>query len=809
MLDSLLQDIRNSLRRLLKKPGFSVVAISILALGIGANTAIFSVINAVLLRSLPYNNPEQLVWIWENNLSSNIKREPVSLPDFLDWKQGNQSFQDMAAFAPWLPILTGEGEPERIACGIVSSNFFSVLQSEVVLGRTFLPEEGQRGKNRVVILSYGIWQRRFGSDKHVLEKSITLNGIPHTVVGVMPASFQYPVPDDRNTVELWVPLGYSAEQMPRRLDFLNVIGKLKPGVSPPAAQADLATTAARLEQQYPETNAGWGVDVITLQERFTGDVRPPLILLSIAVGLLLLVACANVANLLLIQSAAREKEVAIRVALGATRRRLAQQLLTESMLLALVASAFAILLAWLGTRLLVAFGPVNVPRITEARLDLRVLCFTLLLSLLTGILFGLVPALRISPGGINQTLRESGRTSGEGASGRFVRGVLAVSEIALVLMLLIGCGLMVKSFIRLQSIAPGFDTERLLTFEMTMPRTRYRQAQQQVSFIRNVLDRIMSLPGIRAAATATTVPFAGQVPITDLNIEGRPTLPSGHVSDAQMQVVSSSYFYTMGISLQRGRLFEERDSEKAEGVVVINEAMAERYWPGEDPLGKRVTLEDLESGDWLRVIGVVGNVRQVGMDSQPYPQLYRVYTQNPRIDLAFMVRTDLDPATVAPAIRGEVLAEDKDQALHNVRTMKEVISDSLSRPRFNTQLMSILTAVSIVLMVVGVYGVVSYSVTQRTHEIGVRMALGADKRDIFKIVAAQALKLALVGTVVGLAFAFALTRLMSSLLFEVSATDRLTFIGVPVMVTVVVLAACYVPARRATKVDPVVALRYE
>jgi len=808
-MDSLIQDLRTGSRTLLKKPGFTAVAIIILALGIGANSAIFSTINAVLLRPLPYDKPEQLVWIWSSNPVSNIKQEPASLPDFFDWRDQSQSFEDMAGFAPWLPILTGQGEPERVPCGMVSASIFPLLGAEAALGRTFSAEEDQPGKNRVVILGHNLWQRRFGMDREIIGKSITLNGIPHTVVGVLAGSFQYPAPDDRKATELWIPLGYDPNKMPRRLDFLNVIARLKSGVHLSQAQADISTVAARLQQEYPETNAGWSVTMVPLHERFVGDIRPPLLLLIFAVSFLLLVACANVANLLLVRSAARQKEVAIRAALGATRRRLVQQFLTESLLLALIGGAFGLLLAWIGIRVLVILSPSNIPRIEQATLDMSVVAFTLLISLLTGIIFGLVPALRASDGGINETLREAGRNTNEGAGGRRVRSLLAITEIALVILLLIGSGLMMRSFIRLQQVSLGFDPEHMLTTELTLPRPRYKQDHLVISFITSLTDRVKAMPGVQDAAIVTTVPLGGQVPIMDFIIEGRPPLPAGQINDAQWQIVSPSYFRTMGIRILNGRAFEERDSFDATRVIIISDSMAQRYWPGEDPVGKQIQIKDSGSEDWLTIVGIVADVRQVGLDLEPYPQMYEVYTQNPGRDMALMVRTDSDPMGMVSAVRTQIVALDQDLALYNVRTMEEVLADSISRPRFNTRLMGILTSVALILMIVGVYGVISYSVSQRTNEIGIRMALGAGQGRISRMILVQGLKLALVGIALGLGAAFALTRLMSSLLFTVSATDKLTFISVPAIVAVVVLVACYVPARKAAKVDPAVALRYE
>jgi putative ABC transport system permease protein len=808
-MQTLLQDTRFGVRMLLKKPGFTAVAIAALALGIGANTAIFSAVNAVLLRPLPYSEPEQLVWIWENNLTSDIEREPASFPNFSDWRNQNESFEDMAAFTIWLPILTNIGEPERIPGGLVSASLFSVLRAEPMLGRTFSPEEDRPGKNRVVVLSYRLWQRRFASDKSIIEKTIMLNGYLYTVVGVMPPSFEYPTPDNERAAELWSPLGMDSNQTQRRQDFLNVIARLKPSVSLEQARAEIETIASRLAQQYQDTNSGWGVTIIPLHERFVGEVRPAMLMLVGTVGFLLLIACVNVANLLLARSTIRRREVAIRTALGASRGRLIRQFLTESLLLAFVGGAFGVLLAHFSIRVLTAFSPSDIPRINEAGLDLRVLGFTLLTSILTGVIFGLVPSLQASRIDLSESLKEGSRGSTEGISGRRIRSLLAVLEVALALVLLIGSGLMVKSFARLQRVDPGFFADRLLTMQLFLPRSKYVEKHQVISFLNEVIERVGGLPDVQRVAAVSTVPLSGRAPVLNINVEGHPPLPPGQVIDAEAQVISPSYFETMGIPLLRGRLFTDRDNQDAMPVVVINDAMARRYWPGEDPIGKRISAMEFKDGAWLTVAGIVGDVRHVGLHLQPYPQVYISYMQNPHWATSLIVRTISDPAKVVPAIRGQMNIIDRDQPLYNVRTMNDVLSNSISRPRFNTQLISILTAVALVLTAVGIYGVISYSVSQRYHEIGVRIALGARQRDILFMIIGHGLKLALIGIAVGLAAAFALSRLMTRLLYGVSVTDPLIFIGIPAIIAAVVVAACYIPARRATKIDPMVALRYE
>ncbi|HYP26491.1 MAG TPA: ABC transporter permease [Blastocatellia bacterium] len=808
-MGNLLQDLRYSVRVLLRQPGFTLIVVIALSLGIGANTAIFSAVNAVLLRPLPYDDPERLVWIWDQNIASGIQQEPVSFPNYSDYREQSQVFEDVAAFNRWRPVLTTDGEPERILAEQVSASLFSVLRVEASAGRTFLPEEDQPGKNNVVILSHGLWKRRFGSDKDVVGKTVTLNGNPHTVVGVMPSDFQHPAPDARRPIELWTPLGMDAGRMHRRLDFLNVIARLKPAASIEQARAEMGTISARLDQQYPETNAGWDTTVIPLHERFVGNVRPAMLVLLGAVAFLLLIACANVANLLLVRSTARQKEIAIRKALGATRGRLVRQFLTESLLLAMAGGLLGSLLAVLGIRILIALSPGNIPRIGEAGLDVRVLAFTLGLSLLTGVIFGLAPALEASNPDLNESLKEGGRNSGPGAGGGRLRSLLMIFEVSVALILMIGAGLMVKSFLRLQQVNPGFNPERVLTVELALPRLKYRENHQVLSFYKEVISRVENLPGVQAAAAVTSLPLGGGVSVLNIEIEGKPRPPSGHVIGAQSQVVSPSYFRAMGIPLLKGRLFTEQDVEDAPGVIVINDVMAERYWPGEDPVGKRISLVDAQTGPWLAVIGVVGNVYQVTLDAEPYPQMYEVYSQNPARGAALVVRTASDPTGMVASVRAQVSDIDRDQPLYNVRTMEQVLADSVSHQRFNMLLISVFSAVALVLAGVGIYGVISYSVSHRSHEIGIRMALGAMRVDILRMVIEHGLKLALVGVGIGLVAAFVLTRVMSSLLYGVSAIDPLTFAGGTIVLIGVAVMACYIPARRATKVDPMTALRYE
>jgi putative ABC transport system permease protein len=814
-MNPLLQDIRFGLRMLLKSPSVSIVATIALALGIGANTAIFSVVNAVLLRPLPFPDSESLVAVFETNLERGLQRGSHSYPNFMDIHAQNTVFEHMSSYHGGDFIMTGRGEPARLQGSVVTADLFPLLGIQPILGRTFLPDEDKPTQTgRVVILSHALFQQRFGGDPSIINQRITLDGVSFTVIGVMPASFEFPIQND--PVELWTTIAGDASgsepvTTQRGAHFLQVIARLKSGVTKEQAQAELTTIASRLEQQYPDTNTRRTLRIEPALTALVGDVRPALLILLGAVACVLLIACANVANLLLARATSRHKEMAIRSALGASRVRVIRQLLTESVLLSLLGGGIGLLLAVWWSDLLVALGKDDIPRAVHVGMDWRVLGFTLGVSLLTGLIFGLAPAFHSSKTELVESLKEGGRGTSEGGRRNRVRNVLVVVELAIAVILLVGAGLLMQSLWRLQKVNSGLQPENVLTFNVVLPEVKYNSDKQAQFFI-DLKQRLESTPGVQSASAILPLPLSGDRFSISFEIEGRPLPPKDHPS-ADFFAAGVGYFKTMGIPILKGRDFEDRDKHGSTPVIIITDAFARQYFPNEDPIGKRIkpgigTYED-EDNPMREVIGVVGDIRNRSLNTEPKPAYYVPQTQVPFSQLVAVVKTTGEPHSLVSAATKVVAAMDQDIPLFGVKSMPEYLSSSVAAPRFSTTLLAIFAAVALVLTIVGLYGVMSYSVAQRTNEIGIRLALGAQSRDVLLMIVKQGGMLILLGLAIGLVGAFALTRLIASLLFGVTAKDPITFGAVAVLLAIVALLACYVPALRATKVDPMDALRCE
>ena len=797
----LMKDLRYGVRVLARSPGFTAVAVLTLALGIGANTAIFSVVNAVLLRPLPYRDPARLVTVLHDGW------KPVAPANFLDWREQSRSFESMAAAQAWSLTMTGREQPEQLDVLQTSAEMFHLLGVDAALGRTYGAGEDQPGRGRVVVISHGLWQRRFGGDRGVVGQQVALDGEPYTIVGVMPPDFQF-APFWATHAEAWLPLDLGPRLNDRRGQSLRVFARLKDGVTREQAQAEMETISRRLEGQYPRTNEGLTVSVDPLHEKVVGKSRPALLVMLGAVGFVLLIACANVANLTLAKAASRRKEIAVRIALGAGRWRVIRQLLTESLLLSLAGGCAGLLLAYWSNAALASLGPDALPRVRTVGLDAGVLLFTLALSVLVGLLFGLAPALRSAKTDLTESLKDRARGSATDRRHERARQLLVVGEIAVSLVLLVGGGLMMRSFLRLTSVDPGFDPRGVLAVTVPLAGPRYSTGEQRAAFFQRLTAQVGSLPGVKSASAINHIPLGGDVWTFGFTVEGRPAQTDAARPSAVYRVVRPDYFRTMGAALLKGRDFTERDAAAAPAVVVVNEALARRQWPGEEPLGKRIVVNG-EGAKAREVVGVVRDLKQGEWASEPKPEMYLPHAQaaDPR-SMTLVIRAS-DLSGLGPAVGREVWAIDKDLPVSQVTSMEAVVAESVGQQRFNTLLIGVFAAAALILAAAGVYGVMSYTVAQRTHEIGVRMALGARGRDVLGMVIRQGLLLTLFGLAAGLVGALALTRVMNSLLYEVSATDPLVFGGVAAALTLSALLACYIPARRATKVDPMVALRYE
>ena len=804
----MLKDIKYGLRSLLKHRTFTAIAIVTLALGIGANTAIFTVVNAVVLRPLPYPDSERLAMLWTTKDAN--QEQPFSFGDYNDLKSQAKSFSAIGAASPlWQFTLTVGGEPEAIQGMYVSANLFAVLKVAPEQGRVFTIEEDRVGGPPVAIISRGLWERRFGSDPNVIGKPLSIGGVSATIVGVMPAGFQFLDP----AAEVWAPLAQNQfASSARQVRLLSVVGRLNDGVQAGEAGAELTNIARRFEGAYPDANGGVSLRLVPLHQQITGKVRPALLLLFGAVGLVLLIACANIINLMLVRGAARHREIAVRAALGAGRMRLLRQLLTESITLSVLGGVAGIVLGSWCVKALLALNPISIPSYNKIGIDLTVLVFTLAASVITGVVFGLAPAWQTLRFDLSAALKGAGRGAIAETGQRRLSSLLVIAEIAMAMVLLIGAGLMLRSFARLLDVKPGFTTENLLTMQVGLPSAGYREPQKRVAFIRQLEASLKGAPEVSAVGVVTRLPLMSALNnvTTFLTIEGR-DVPVSERPEIDFRRASTGYFQAMGIPLLSGRLVTEQDIANNTGAVLINEAMAKRFWPGEDPVGKRISTATStgQQTQWQTIVGVVGSVRHLGLDIEPRPEIYYHTNTVPPFGPVVVIRTTSDPKRLISIARAKVRELDRDVPISNVNTMEELVAQSVAQRRFGMFLLGAFAVLAVLLAAIGIYGVVSYSVTQRTQEIGVRMALGASAVDVLKMVLRNGMSLALIGVGLGVAGAFALTRLMARLLFEVTPTDVTTFALVSVGLTAVALLACYLPARRAMNVDPLEALRYE
>lgn len=802
-------NLRYAVRTLRKAPGFTIIAALTLALGIGANTAIFSVINTVLLKPLPFTRPDELALVW--GAYPDFGRTATSLPDFLDYREGSDTFTQLSALAVTSSNLDlGRGEPERVSRALTTADFFQTLGVLPAAGRFFLPDEDRGGASsvsaaeQVVVISHELWQSRFAGSADAIGRTVHLHGSPYTIIGVAPPGFHFSSP-----VDVWTPLNLNAE-MHRRGEFLTLIGRLRPGTMLPQAERELKTISERLAEQYPDTNRRIRAEVVSLREQVVGPVRPALLAFMAAVGLVLLIACANVANLALTRASIREREIAVRAALGAGRGRIVQQLLTESMVLALLGAGLGLFLAYIGVEVLRNTQTELVPRFAEVAIDLRVLGFTLLLALSTGVLFGLAPALQLGRTALSGSLRSGGRGVAGQAGVRRLRAALVLGEVAVAFVLLVGAGLLVRSLERMQQVDAGFEPSGVLTARVSLPALHYPEAAQRLAFFDRLLATLSSAPGVQTAALGSGLPLGGSANYLAFSIEGRPD-DRDVMQDAHLFLVTPAYFDLLRIPLLQGRAFEDQDHANAPRVAIVNQTLARRYWPDRSPIGQRITFGDPAhpESQWLTVVGVVGDTRVTGLTDAPYAQIYRPYTQVGQGTMAVLLRTTGDPARLAGTLREAIRSQDPGLPVYDVKSMESFVGESIAQPRISTWLTTGFAGIALLLAAIGIYGVISYSVTQRTAEVGVRIALGARPADVLRLIIAQGMRPVIAGIVVGLAGAWLTARLIRGLLFGVSASDPLTFVVVPVFLAGIALLATYIPARRATRVDPMVALRAE
>jgi len=791
-------------RLLARSPGFALVAVLTLALGIGASTAIFSAVNAVLLRPLPFRNAERIVTLWESDLQQGRARDPVSPPNFLDWRKQSQSFEEMAAYLSWRPNFKGALGAERLQGAKVTANLFRLLGVSPIIGRYFAPGDDLSTGGSVVLISYGLWRRQFAADSKITSRTITLNGEKYLIIGVMPPKFQFPVGEYAK--ELWVPLVFDAGDLNGRATrYLQVVARLKPKVSLPQARVEMREIAGRLEQQYPETNSRWGVALSPFYDQLVADARPTLLILLVAVSFVLLIGCANVANLLLARGSGRHEEMAIRVAVGASRYRIIRQLLAEGAVLALAGGILGVLLAHAGIRIIVAAAPEGIPRLKEVGEDFWVLVFSALLTLLTVFLFGLFPALQVSKANVGGVLREGGKGLVAGMGKTRFRSILVVTEVALAFVLLVGAGLIIKSFSRLIGVDPGFNAHNVLTAQIDLPYYKYGNPRKQREFFDQLLERVGALPGVQAAGVISYLPLSGSNMEWIFSIKGRAPSRSNEKLFAEYRQVNADYFKAMGVPLLRGRTFSSRDSADALPVILVNDAFARQYFPNEDPIHKRIGF-GLQPA-WREIIGIVADVRHFGLESKARAEAYVPYQQDPWSSMALVIRSKSGPVTLISAVRRELTALDKEQPLYGVQTMESLVAESVAPRRLGMLLLGIFSGIALVLAAIGILGVMASHVSQRTHEIAIRIALGAKPASVQKLVVLQAVAMAFAGVAVGFVMSVWLTHFISNLLYDVRATDPAVLGGVAILLTGVLMLASYIPARRASIIDPITALR--